>query len=289
MLLTAPVAKRLRRKAATLVFGSSSLPGCFSKMVKKILIKKEKRVFVEDLNRVVTLSEFEKRYVDTSEDFHNKHGTIRKKELNKRPGSKIKMGSHEFIILDPVFLDHYKHLKRLPQIITLKDIGSIIAHTGINKESVMLDAGSGSGALACFMGVIVKKVISYDKDERSLEVARGNVELLGVKNISIKEGDIYEYKKIKEKDIDVFVLDVPEPWKAMKTAQKVLKIGGFLTVYLPNINQVQEFVKALPDEFLLEKTVEVIEREWVIDEKRARPATKDHAHTGFLTFARKLI
>ena len=258
-------------------------------MAKKILIKKEKRVFVEDLDREVTISDFEKRYVDTSEDFHNKHGTIRKKELNKKPGSKVKMGSHEFIILDPVFLDHYKHIKRGAQIITLKDIGAIIVHTGINKSSVVLDAGSGSGALACFTGMIAKQVISYDIDKKSLEIARGNVELLGAKNIIIKEGDIYDDKKIKEKNIDVFVLDVPEPWKAMKTAHKVLRIGGFLAIYLPNLNQVQEFVKALPDEFLLEKTVEIIEREWAVDDKRLRPATKDHGHTGFLTFARKLM
>jgi len=258
-------------------------------MAKKILIKKEKKTFVEDLNREVTISDFEKRYVDTNEDFHNKYGTIRKKELSKKPGSKLKMGTHEFFILDPVFLDHYKHIKRGAQIITLKDIGAIIAHTGINKNSVVLDAGSGSGALACFMGMIAKKVISYDNDKRSLEVARGNVELLEIKNIIVKEGDIYEHKKINEKDIDVFVLDVPEPHKAIKTAQKVLRIGGFLAVYLPNLNQVQEFVKALPDEFLLEKTIEVIEREWLVDDKRTRPATKDHSHTGFLTFVRKLM
>ncbi len=258
-------------------------------MGHKILIKKEKRAFVDDLNREVTLSDFEKHYVDASKDFSTKHGTIRKKELSKKAGSKVKMGTQEFIILDPVFLDHYKRIKRGAQIITLKDIGAIIAHTGINKNSVVLDAGSGSGALACFLGMIAKQVISYDNDKRSLEIARGNVELLGAKNIIIKEGDIYDSKQVKEKGFDVFVLDVPEPHKAMKTAQKALKIGGFLAVYLPNVSQVQDFVKALPEEFLLEKTVEVIEREWVIDEKRARPATKDHAHTGFLTFARKLI
>lgn len=258
-------------------------------MAKKLLIKKEKKVFVDGLDREVTLSGFEKHYVDAGQDFSTKHGTIRKKELSKKAGSKIKMGTHEFIILDPVFLDHYKQIKRGAQIITLKDIGAIIARTGINKNSIVLDAGSGSGALACFMGMIAKQVISYDHDKRSLEIARGNVELLGVKNIIIKEGDIYDHKKINEKNIDVFVLDVPEPWKAMKTAQKVLRIGGFLAVYLPNINQVQEFVKALPEEFLLEKTIEIIEREWVVDEKRVRPATKDFGHTGFLTFARKLI
>lgn len=256
-------------------------------MAKKIIIKKEKTAVIDGKERVI--SSFEKHYVDNNNDFSTKHGTFRKKELKKKAGSKLKMGSHEFIILDPVFLDHYKQIKRGAQIITLKDIGAIIAHTGINRESVILDAGSGSGALACFMGRIAKQVVSYDIDQKGLEIARGNVELLGAKNISIKEGNIYEYKKINEKGIDVFVLDVPEPWKAMKTAQKVLKIGGFLAVYLPNISQMQEFVKALPEEFLIEKTVEVIEREWAVDKLRCRPSTRDHAHTGFLTFARKLI
>jgi tRNA (adenine57-N1/adenine58-N1)-methyltransferase len=253
----------------------------------RLIIKKAKTAEVDGRERVI--SDFEKHYVDASQDFHTKHGIVKKKDLQKKAGSKVIVGNHEFIILDPVFLDHYKRIKRGAQIITLKDIGAIIAHTGINKKSVVLDAGSGSGALACFMGMIAKQVITYDKDQRSLEIARSNVELLGADNISVKEGDIYDYKKIKEKDIEVFVLDVPEPKNAMKTALKVMKTGGFLVVYLPNINQVQDFVKELPDEFLLEKIIEVIEREWVVDALRARPATKDHGHTGFLTFARKLI
>ena len=159
-------------------------------MAKKLLIKKEKKTFVEDLNREVTISDFEKHYVDNNQDFSNKYGTIKKKELAKKSGSKLKTGNQEFIILDPVFLDHYKQIKRGAQIITLKDIGAIIARTGINKNSVVLDAGSGSGALACFMGMIAKQVISYDIDKRSLEMARGNIELLGAKNSLIKEGDI---------------------------------------------------------------------------------------------------
>jgi len=160
----------------------------------KLLIKKAKIVEVDGKERVI--SDFEKHYVDEDKDFHTKHGVVKKKDLEKKPGSKVKSGSHEFIILDPVFLDHYKRIKRGAQIITLKDIGAIIAHTGINKVSVVLDAGSGSGALACFMGMIAKKVISYDKDNRSLEIARGNVELLGIKNIIVNEGDIYDYKNI---------------------------------------------------------------------------------------------
>lgn len=257
-------------------------------MGKKILIKKEKKTFVEDLDREVTLSGFEKHYADTGKDYHTKHGIISKKDLLKKAGSVVQVKNHEFILLDPVFLDHYKRIKRLAQIITLKDIGAIISNTGITKDSTVLDAGSGSGALACFLGVLAKKVITYDNHKKSLETTMENVEGLGLKNVIVKQGDIYEDETIDERNIDIFVLDLSEPWKAVKTAQKVLKIGGFLVCYLPNINQVQKFVGALPEEFLLEKTIEVIEREWAVDKKRSRPKTKDHAHTGFLTFARKL-
>ncbi|MBW2991106.1 methyltransferase domain-containing protein [Candidatus Woesearchaeota archaeon] len=255
-------------------------------MSKKILIKKQKSIDVDGKERVI--SGFEKHYVDTSKDYHTKHGIISKKDLLKKSGSKVKVANHEFIILDPVFLDHYKRIKRMAQIITLKDIGAIISNTGITKDSNVLDAGSGSGALACFLGVLAKKVVTYDNDEKSVEVTAENIDSLGLKNVVIKQGDIYDDKKIKERDIDVFVLDLPEPWKALRTAEKVLKIGGFLVVYLPNITQIQRFVKDLPDDFLLEKTIEVIEREWAVDAKRARPRTKDHGHTGFLTFARRL-
>lgn len=257
-------------------------------MAKKVLIKKEKKAFVEDLDREVTLSGFEKHYVDTDKDYHTKHGIISKKNLLKKAGSDVSVGKHEFIVLDPVFLDDYKRIKRLAQIITLKDIGAIIANTGITKDSIVLDAGSGSGALACFLSMLAKKVITIDIDKKSVDVTVENVEGLGLKNVVVKQGDIYNAKSIDEKNIDVFVLDVPEPWKAVKTAKKVLKIGGFLVIYLPNISQVQEFVKALPKEFLQEKTIEVIEREWAVDKKRTRPKTKDHAHTGFLTFVRRL-
>ena len=255
---------------------------------KKLLIKKEKKVYVEDLDKEVVLSGFEKHYVDAGKDFHTKHGIISKKNLLKKAGSIVKIQTHEFIILDPVFIDHYKRIKRLAQIITLKDIGAIIANTGLTKDSVVLDAGSGSGALACFLAVLAKRVITYDNHKKSLEITQENIDALGLKNVIVKEGNIYYHTKINEKNIDIFVLDVPEPWKAVKTAQKVLKLGGFLAVYLPNIAQVQKFVKALPGRFLIEKTIEVIEREWAVDAKRSRPRTKDHAHTGFLTFVRKL-
>jgi tRNA (adenine57-N1/adenine58-N1)-methyltransferase catalytic subunit len=255
--------------------------------VKRVLIKKERIMEVDGKKRVI--SDFEKHYVDPSKDFHTKYGIIRREDLSKESGSVLKCGNEEYHILDADFIDNYKQMARHAQIIGLKDIGTIITSTGINRDSKVLEAGSGSGALGCYLAAIAKKVVSYDIDQKNLAVAKANAESLGLKNITYDAGDIYDPAGITEHGFDVFVLDVPEPEKAIGTARKVLKIGGFLAVYLPNIMQVQDFLKDLPGSFLLEGVVEVIEREWVVDERRTRPTTKDHAHTAFLTFTRKLF
>ena len=254
-------------------------------MKKRVLIKKEQVIEVDGKKKVFG---FEKYYVDPAKDFHCKSGVIRKEDLAKKPGTRIPSAKGEFVVLDADFLDDYKHLRRNAQIIGLKDIGPIITNTGINRDSKVLEAGVGSGALTCYLAAIAKKVVSYDVDERSLATARENIERFGFKNVTIKEGSIYDAEKISEKGFDVMALDLPEPWNAVKTAQKCLKVGGFLAVYVPHVMQVQKFVTSLPGSFLLESVFEVMEREWLVDEMRTRPTTRDHAHTGFLAFARRL-
>jgi len=249
----------------------------------KLIIKKPRTVNVD--GRKVTITKFEKHLVDDKKDFSTQFGNIKKADLKK---NKVKVGKEEFHIMNPTFLDKYKRIKRSAQIITLKDAGSIIANTGINKDSFVLESGTGSGGLTCLLGSIAKKVISYDRVIEHTKTAEENIEKLGLKNVELKKGDIFEDKKVKEKEVDVFILDVTEPWKGIKTALKVLKRGGFLVSYSPNINQSQRFVKSLGEEFLYERTIENIEREWSIKDEVLRPKMKDFGHTAFISFARKL-
>ena len=182
----------------------------------------------------------------------------------------------------------YKKIKRDAQIIPLKDIGLIIAETGINKSSIVLDAGSGSGALACFLATIAKEVITYEIREDFIEIVKANIEFLGLKNIKSKNIDIYN--KIEDKNIDVVILDLPEPWNALDSCSKALKAGGFLVSYSPSVPQVADFVNAIRknENFVCIKTSEVVEREWEVEERRVRPKSKGIGHSGFLSFARKV-
>ncbi|HLD05151.1 MAG TPA: methyltransferase domain-containing protein [Candidatus Nanoarchaeia archaeon] len=257
-------------------------------MAKKILLKLPRTTYVAEVNREITLSDFEKHLVDVDKDFHSKYGIIPKKELAKKPGAVLRAGKEEFHLLDTSFLDLYKNLKRSAQIIGLKDIGIIIGRTGIHRESIVMDAGTGSGAFACFVAAIAKQVVSYDIDSERTSLGQKNACDLGLVNVEFKKGDVYKTETVKEKDIDVFLLDVPEPSKALKTAEKILNVGGYLVAYTPQIHQAQKVVISLPKNMLHECTIEVMEREWLVDEMRLRPNSGDMLHTAFLTFVRKL-
>ncbi len=186
-----------------------------------------------------------------------------------------------------LFIDKYRRLKRVPQIMLPKDISAIVAETGINRKSVVVDAGAGSGALACFLANICKKVISYEIRADFAKLAAENAKMLGLRNLTVKNKDIT--KGISEKGVDLITLDFSDSWKVIQKAEKSLKSGGFLVAYYPQITQCIEFVNAVMKSKSLRhvKTVETFWREWVIDDKRARPQNTAIVHTGFLCFARK--
>ena len=243
--------------------------------IKKILITRQgKKFYAKDLNQ----------------DLHTQYGFIKKDDLKKaRDGDLLKSNTNkEFLVFNPSFIDLYRKIKRDAQIIPLKDIGLIIAETGINKESRVLDAGSGSGALACFLASIAKEVVTYEIREDFIEIVKSNVDFLGLKNLKIKNKNIYN--EIDDKNIDVIILDLPEPWNALDNCSKSLKIGGFLVSYSPSVPQVADFVNALrkKESFVYLKTVEITEREWEVEERKVRPKSRGMGHSGFLSFARKV-
>ena len=223
---------------------------------------------------------------DISKDFHIKYGIIKKEDLKKK-NTKIKTNTgKEYAIFEPQFINFYKRIKRGAQIIPLKDIGFIIAETGIGKSSVILEAGGGSGGFSCFASGYVKKIISYEIDDDNIEIIKDNIKSLDIKNIIVKKADVY--KKIDEKNFDMILLDLPEPWRAIENAEKALKTGGFLVSYSPTIVQSQQFVNALTENLFHMKTVEITEKPWKIEGQIVRPISKASIHSGFITFAKKI-
>ena len=163
-----------------------------------------------------------------------------------------------------------------------------MAETGLGKKDIVVDAGTGAGALACALANVCKHVYSYEIKEEHLKVAKENIKRLRLNNITLKKKDVN--KGITEKEVNLIVLDLPEPWKTVKSAQKALKIGGFLIAYTPTIIQASQFVEEIRKNksFLFDKTVELIQRKWIVDGRRLRPSSAEIGHTAFLTFVRRI-
>jgi len=241
---------------------------------------------------VLLLSKEESYLIEVAyRTLHTKSGTLDLKKLKKKKfGNEIKTHlNKKFSIVKPNIKDILeKKVKRMPQIIMQKDAGLILAYTGIEPGSLVVDAGTGSGFLSIFLANYIKpgKVVTYEKNKRFVKVAEENIKLSGLKNIKLKQKDIT--KGIDERNVDLVTLDMKGVEKVIKYAYKTLKPGGYLVVYSPYIEQVTSVVKEIERKnFCNIKTVENIVREWQI-EKYTRPKTMGLMHTGWLTFARKV-
>lgn len=179
-----------------------------------------------------------------------------------------------------------KKMKRGPQVMLPKDLGMIVAYTGMNKKSIVVDAGAGSGFSTVFFASIAKKVYSFEIRKDFFNLAKENIERSKLKNIKLFNQSVFEgINKIKE-NIDIINLDLPNPEKIFE-CEFNLKNGGFIVCALPNVEQVARFVKVARDYEFETFTLENIIREILVREEGTRPETKGLFHTVFLTFAKK--
>lgn len=253
----------------------------------KLLVQIEKRELVDGRERLITPK---REYLvrDTAKDFHVKEGVIKAADLKKPSGSTVSTHTGaSFVLLEPSFADLFKRLRKFAQTPPLKDLALIAAETGMSRDTVVLDAGAGSGHMAVFFGRLCRKVITCDIREESLAMAKENVSQMGMKNVVVKEHDIYSGSPVRS--VDVVTLDVPEPWNALNCVD-ALKINGYLVSYLPSTIQVRNFVEAVKEDGRLQvlKTVEVIERPWKVQHDAVRPQNTPIGHSAFLTFTRRL-
>ncbi len=210
-----------------------------------------------------------------------------RKLIGKRFGRKIKIGKESFTVVNPNIIDFLKKAKRGPQIILPKDLGLIVSITGCSPGCKVVDAGTGSGFLTLFLGNLGCKVYSYEKNKKFYEIAKKNLKNSGLKNIILKNSDII--KGIKEKNVDLITLDMKNPEKVIKNAFKALKTGGWVAIYSMHIEEVKKVFKELKKyDFTDLRIVENLQREWQTIKQFTRPKTYMLAHTGFLTFARKM-
>ena len=212
--------------------------------------------------------------------------------VGKLYGKQIQIGNKQFWILPPSLQDKLQGLKRRAQIILPRDAAHIIINCSIESGNTVLEAGIGSGSLTIALASAVApngRVISYDKREDFVEHA--------LKNLKTAKLDKYVTTRIKdvtdgidEKELDAIILDMPNPWEVVTHVWNALKVGRYFCLYSPLISQVEKTVKEIRKcSFIEVKTVENIQREMVVSDHGTRPSFDMLGHTGYLTFARKVL
>ncbi len=183
--------------------------------------------------------------------------------------------------------DLFNHFERTGAPMMPRDIGIVMGHTGVAAADRVLDAGTGTGVLAAYLGRAGAAVTTYERDPQFAEVARENMRLGGVADrVEVRTGDLMDDVDDLS-GFDVLTLDTEDAPDAMARAPDLLAPGGYVAVYSPFVENSRASVAAAREAGLSNvETYETIQREMDFNDRGSRPSTAGVGHTGYLTFAR---
>jgi tRNA (adenine57-N1/adenine58-N1)-methyltransferase len=188
----------------------------------------------------------------------------------------------QFTIRIPRPTDFFKYGKRSGAPMLPKDIGLVIAYTGMNHNDDVLDAGTGSGIAAIFFGGVAKTVKTYEIRPEFSTLARKNITESKLTNVEAVAADFLA----AEGSYDVVHLDLQIQPEHVRHAFSLLRSGGYLACYTPFLEQMAIVVDEATPLFREVHTHELIEREMTRSKRGTRPSTSV-SHSGYVTIARK--
>jgi tRNA (adenine57-N1/adenine58-N1)-methyltransferase catalytic subunit len=248
--------------------------------------------------RVLLIDQRDRTYLFTLQaggTYHTHSGTLAHDELiGADEGTRLETSRGMVLVaFRPRFADFVLKMPRGAQVVYPKDIGPILMYADIFPGAVVLEAGTGSGALTIALCRAVGeagRVVSYELRDEHRDTAAANIEaFFGAvpERVDLRRGDVAKVPITGER-YDRVVLDMPEPWAPLGVLAEVVAPGGVVCAYLPTVMQVQQLVLTLPGNgFQHVETFETLRRGWHVTERSVRPDHRMVGHTGFLTIARR--
>lgn len=232
--------------------------------------------------------------VERGKEFHTHKGFIRTDEIIGLPlGSEVKSSIGErFWLLKPTTHDFIMHSVRRTQIMYPKDIGLILLKLSLSSGLKVLEVGTGSGAMTVAAATAVKPtghVHTYEVRNEFADLAERNLRRASVSDyVTLHRTDARG--GIDGDDFDAAIIDVGDPWPLIPLIHEALLGGAPLVSFSPTMNQVEKTTETLGRVgFVNVHTLECFVREIRADTGKTRPATMMVGHTGYMTFAQKVI
>jgi tRNA (adenine57-N1/adenine58-N1)-methyltransferase len=204
-------------------------------------------------------------------------------------GDELDLGRRSFRVLSPTPQLVFEALERGAQVIRPADAARIAHLAAVGPGSSVVEGGAGSGALSAYLAHLVGDeghLTAVDNRPEHLEIAQRNVERAGLADrVTFREAELGDV----DEACDAFVVDVPSPEAIVPAAERCLRPGGRVVFYNPLVDQVQDVREALDEAAFAEvRTLEALQRDWVVHERGARPDFDMLGHTGFLTAATRV-
>lgn len=242
----------------------------------------------------------------------NKFGAFHHRDFVGRPfGSKIlaRTGSKGWLVaLKPTPELWASCVRHRTQIVHQLDAALVCFELGIGSGSIVVEAGTGSGAMSTALARCVGlegHLFTFDFNEDRVEAARAEFERNGLaRQVTCAKSDVTSqgFGGV-EKPVDAVFLDLPEPWLAVPHIRAVAKPGAVVASYSPCVEQAQRTTSALGECGVYGlRTLEARQRDLEVrdlecatlfaDEDTrsasytvAVPRHSMRGHTAFLTFA----
>jgi tRNA (adenine57-N1/adenine58-N1)-methyltransferase catalytic subunit len=233
--------------------------------------------------------------LEGGKSFHTHRGALEHDDLIGLPDGSvvISAGGTAYLALRPLLADYVLSMPRGAQVIYPKDAAQIVAMGDVFPGAKVLEAGAGSGALACSLLRAVGptgELHSFELRDDFAQIARRNVEsFFGGPHPSwnLTVGDV---ATCQESGFDRIILDLLAPWEVLDLIERALVPGGVFIGYVATTPQLSELVEALRERggFTEPRAWESLVRDWHADGLAVRPDHRMIAHTAFLVSARRL-